>query len=588
MTDTNKKARSLILAALMVVSVFAGTATLAAASAAQTNAEGPTQVSLNNGDFIQPGTQKAVYGFTLSDTSTGNSHVIKLNNTTVDLSDSSVSASQISSVSLYADTDGNTAWSSGEHKIAETSSPGSLTVDLNASAGGSKFYNQTEANSTQRYYVVVTLASSSYNSDNVQVAGVTTRLTSSANSEVFNDGTNVASNTNSGDSYTVDSTGGLPEFQKATHYVDNEDGAIVELAFSEDISSVSNVEVVLEDGSTVSVTSDATASNGRVILDTSGNVYSDIDYVNVTATDVDGNSIDVTEASVTFAPVTVTDEANVTDGYVGSKVAFEAESTDTAINFDGPSFSPTRGTGPGSQVFVVDTDGFDTGNYSASFGDSGSTGYLDLSQLGLSVSAGNATTEESITATVTADDINREVDVMLMNSDGDTVATKTVTVDNDGEVDVTFGNQSAGDYTVEAEDVATGVTASDSLTVSAVAQGSVSFGAQSNYEVDNGDIAEITVTFSGGADTATLVVGNQEQSGYQANITVKDDNGDGKVVVQFNTYNAGSSTSPVSPKADGDTAELRSDDTGLSGNLLETGGYDLTLLIGNNSGSEVF
>ena len=381
---------------------------------------------------------------------------------------------------------------------------------------------------------------------------------------------------------TVNNTGNA-KVLSATHYDSATQDEVVEIAFNESVDPSGESFVVgFENGSTQEFSNAMAEGSNRVVIPTS-ELYSNIQNVSVpdslTSTDED--------VSVTFAPTTVNAGDDV-DGYVGSNVAFEAGSTDTTIDFDGPSFSPTRGTGAGSYVYVVDTDDFDTGNYSADFSDGG-VGYVTLENLGLSVSADDVTTDDDVTATVEADDINRDVDVALLDSDDEEVASDSVTIDSDGSATADFGTQSAGNYTVVATDVATGVEATSAVNVTTAAVGQADLAANT-FDVAQGGVAEITVDLSGGATMGTLVIGDVADQGYQANVTFTDENEDGEVTILFNTYNAGagSTGAGVVEAAGDDSAELNSGDTPLGSNLLAEGGYDLAVDTGHAAnGSEV-
>lgn len=98
----------------------------------------------------------------------------------------------------------------------------------------------------------------------------------------------------------------------------------------------------------------------------------------------------------------------------------------------------------------------------------------------------------------------------------------------------------AGAATVDAPTADSGADASR-LGGPAVAQaddGQVAF-ANSSVNVTQGDVAEITVQLGGPGESGTLIIGQEGESGYQANVSVRDGDGDGTVTVRFNTYVAG-------------------------------------------------
>ena len=61
----------------------------------------------------------------------------------------------------------------------------------------------------------------------------------------------------------------------------------------------------------------------------------------------------------------------------------------------------------------------------------------------------------------------------------------------------------------------------------------------SSTEVAQGGIATFTVQFNQSGSAATVLIGNESEDGYQANISVTDANDDGVVTFAFNTYTAG-------------------------------------------------
>ena len=157
-----------------------------------------------------------------------------------------------------------------------------------------------------------------------------------------------------------------------------------------------------------------------------------------------------------------------------------------------------------------------------------------------------------------------------------------------GDFATNFSGIDAGEYdfTFTVED--TEVEDSASITVEDVGEGEADL-AQSTTTVTQGDIAEITVNFNDAASDATLVIGDEENDGYQVNVSLTDDSEDGQVTVGFNTYTAGDTT--VSDdnlvRAVGDSASNddvvsvnASNQSDLS-DILDSGG-DYTLSVGTN------
>jgi len=518
MTDNSDKIRSIVLAALMVFSVFAGTVALSGTVAATA-----TGVTVQDSDSTYAAGDTVT--FTVTDNSNGDE------------------------VQYFLDTNDNGEFDEGEPNGSVTGSAGASgdqTLDIPSDAENGDYLIRAVQNATL----------------NGGEAG-------EANATI-----------------TVDND--APTLRKATHYVDSDDGALIELAFTEDIGTApSDVTVGFDDGDTETLAVSDDNDDARITLSTSGEVYSDIRNVTIaedTFEDTAGNPVAADDYDVTFAPSTVEAGNLDADSYVGSNIAFEANNTNSEIDFDGPSFSPTRSTGSGSQVFVVNSDDFDEGTYNASFQDGGSAS-VELTSLGLSASADNVTTDDAVTATIEADDVDRDVNVELLDSDDEVVDSTTVTIDADGQATVDFGTQDAGDYTVVATDVATEVEAEDSLTVSEASDATATL-TQNTFDVSQGGIAEIDVELSATTE-GTLVIGDEADDGYQANVTFTDENEDGEVTIQFNTYNAGTANGVVSAEGD-DEANLNSDDTDLGTALLGQGGYDLAVGTGHAAdGQEV-
>ncbi|WP_379775197.1 NEW3 domain-containing protein [Haloarcula pelagica] len=301
--------------------------------------------------------------------------------------------------------------------------------------------------------------------------------------DVTADGTLQDSSTSSTDSTTStvtvssstspppsDSQPGAPDLRKATHYEDAQEGVILELAFTEDVTEDNpEVTVHLSNDTDVSVPDSwiQAPDGGRVVVDTQGNVYNRIEEVTVSGyEDSDGNSLGEVTIDAKFAPETVNTLTNDNvEAFQGSNVTFEGNVGDefdvNTRTDDDLDFSTTRGTGANSQVYVWNTDNRDVGDYRIENDAAGTNSSLALEDLGLTVEADEDTFEddENVTATIESNDINREVDVDLLDSSGDEEEETTVTVDSDGEAEVDFGEVDTGNYTIEATDVNTQVTA---------------------------------------------------------------------------------------------------------------------------------
>jgi PGF-CTERM protein len=398
--------------------------------------------------------------------------------------------------------------------------------------------------------------------------------------------------------------GGAPEVRRAVHYVDSDDGAIIEVAFTEDISADnpeftvrdSDNNVVLDEGSAASTT----INNGRLVIDTGGAVVRDVENISLSGyDDAAGNEVDVEDQEVIFSPTTVDTNSAGTSGvddeaYRGANVTLEGDVGDSfgIQGLDDINTDQTRGTGANSEVYVLDTDNLEIGDYAITNDDaSPSTNRtLQLQDLGLEVEADETSFDdnEDVTATVSSDAINRDVDAELVDDTGDEVNETTVTIDGDGEAEANFGTVDADNYTVEVTDVETGVTASsDEFEVVDVGDEEAGF-SSSSYSEARGDIVNVTVTLDN-TDTATVQFGDNEDDNYNITAEVTDDDDDGVVYVEFNTFLAGSTAAPSNVLTVGDDDEIENYSVGGSfadgqapgEDVLEASDYDISVASGD-------
>jgi len=127
----------------------------------------------------------------------------------------------------------------------------------------------------------------------------------------------------------------------------------------------------------------------------------------------------------------------------------------------------------------------------------------------------------------------------LDDGDDDTVLIEDV---QDGEAFVAnFTDVDGGNYSFDFDVRDTTASDTDSIEVTELGEGVNSpLVVASIVTEQQGDVANITVTFDGTAETGTLLVGDEDDVGYQGNITI-DSNGEDEVNVLFNSYAAGSS-----------------------------------------------
>jgi PGF-CTERM protein len=115
-----------------------------------------------------------------------------------------------------------------------------------------------------------------------------------------------------------------------------------------------------------------------------------------------------------------------------------------------------------------------------------------------------------------------------------------VIAQDEDEVTANFSDIDAGEYNFTTTVMDTEVDDDASITVNDVGDGEIGLD-QSTVNTAQGDIATVTVTLSQ-ASSGNLVIGDEEDSGYQANVGFSDEDDDGEVTIGFNTYTAGTSS----------------------------------------------
>ena len=342
MTGNNDKVRAVVLAALMVFSVFAGTVAFAGTAAAAggdaaLNAGGDNVASQE----ARTGAETPIQDFQVTDGDTSTADTV-IDNVSVTLSGSGLSASDVSSVALYqeTDTDGD-----GENQLAATSSVSSLnniqfeTFDTGASTGGSLSVTDSGESLTisddsssvsSDFTIELTFDSGAANNTvatadtTVVLAGGATSATASGNtftgsvgggdsvrtatesaSETLRvdgpggpaiDSASAFDNDYDGSSQIVGDGGELTAAAEASGITEDGDEAIVELVFNESIATVGgstsgtapatgDFRVVLNDGTVATpdaIVEPTTALDGQVFLVLDNQRATAIDTVNVT------------------------------------------------------------------------------------------------------------------------------------------------------------------------------------------------------------------------------------------------------------------------------------------------------------------
>jgi len=366
----------------------------------------------------------------------------------------------------------------------------------------------------------------------------------------------------------TESSDSLPELTSAVHYESNlANDIVLELGFDGtfDPGALDSLEVLDEDGGVLATADDVSldVQNDRVVA----TVGAFVPAAEVVVTDNEGNTQSVS-VDVARTTATLTD-GETTDAVSGGNIALElpADQRGAQVTISGDGFgSFDRGLGAGSQTTVIDSgsdrlSGADSINVSN--GDFEAT--VNFQPLGLNVDAVNTEVivGGDIEADVSADRLDRDVQVQLLDSNGDEVASfEDTTSGLDGTLAVAFDSNDydgdTGDFTVAVTDIATGVTV-ETDTVSVVEQPDVAAAlGQASVEENVGDTASIPVDLSN-TDTATVVV---TIDGYTAEVEVTDsssggDDDDGQVTLELNTAQAGSgSAAAFSAADDGDSVTV--------------------------------
>jgi len=159
------------------------------------------------------------------------------------------------------------------------------------------------------------------------------------------------------------------------------------------------------------------------------------------------------------------------------------------------------------------------------------------------------------------------------------------------EFEISFDDIDTTDYEFEIDVVDTTASATASVTVADVGDGSLSF--VEDVEIEQGGIAEITVS-AANADEGTLVIGDEDDVGYQANVSI-DDFGDlDEITIYFNTYAAGDDELGevvwLDEDDEDDGAEISfnsaTNQTLDLSNILAIGDYELTVSAFTTGGEE--
>ncbi|GCF16270.1 hypothetical protein Harman_42050 [Haloarcula mannanilytica] len=347
----------------------------------------------------------------------------------------------------------------------------------------------------------------------------------------------------------------------------------VELALNDSVTNGLDGNDELElylDGTEVSdslfdgVTQDGT--NGRVEIALTRDVTPNRNLT-VKLTDFAGGTLTATDIDVTSRTFTPgSGEQWNTDVYQGELIAIEdpdagldtdvhIDEKDGALLFEGSYID-------NSQVFVFDTADLEPGqSYEAASGSD--TAEFDVKNLRLDVEIddANVTDKDSIVAEVTAVWGGLPAEATLLDNDDNEIDSIVKDLDGSEPVGFDFGSRSTdgSPYTVRITDNETGITnTSEEISVNESQEGEASL-AENVVSEERGDVASITYSLSNTED-GYIVIGDKSEDNYAISGQITDDDGDGEVTVQFNSYLAGVPNSGNSSIAASDVLSAAGDD----------------------------
>ncbi|MDT3436591.1 BGTF surface domain-containing protein [Haloarcula sp. 1CSR25-25] len=249
-----------------------------------------------------------------------------------------------------------------------------------------------------------------------------------------------------------------------------------------------------------------------------------------------------------------------------------------------------------SEVYTLDTENLDTGEeYEISVaGDEDEN--VTISDLALEVNidddvgeGANIDDTDNLAVNVSTNRGGQPANATLFDEDDDKVATQIKNLQGNNNVVFNFGNQSEDDspYYVEVTDNQTGVSAQSGLiNVSESDDGDASF-ETSTVQDEVGDVVNITVQVDNTED-AVINIGDENDDNYYIQGQLEDDDEDGEVTVQFNSYTAGThgTNTVLSVPGDDDIDDIEEggDYTrgSLSDDTLEAGSYSMNVTAGTS------
>ena len=245
--------------------------------------------------------------------------------------------------------------------------------------------------------------------------------------------------------------------------------------------------------------------------------------------------------------------------YQGTPIRFQAIDDDTDIlleNVETGEILLDGSTGANSQSIVFESDNLESGTtYRLTYDEGGADvrRFVNVTSLRLSASMTEDGTlfehNEDVEFTVSGDAIRGNEDLAIeVRGPSDQFFQSSLDNRAEFEEDISISQTDidAGDYTVAVIDVQTGVevTAGEFSVDEFPTADSASFGG-GVFEEERGDVTEIPIQLSDSTEgaLATVSIGSLSETNYVTNVTVADEDGDGEVVLEWNTYMSGTNLS---------------------------------------------
>ena len=246
------------------------------------------------------------------------------------------------------------------------------------------------------------------------------------------------------------------------------------------------------------------------------------------------------EHEIDTTAATVDADADRVRALAGETLAIVGEEGEL-VSVETPDRVVERGLGEDSQVRPFETSNYVPGDELSVTFESGATTTVELVSLGLvlETDAESYQVDETVTATVTADRIDREVEFSLLDSDGEAVDDdrRIDVLNHDGEARAAFDLEGLvspmTEYGVGVEHVPSGKTAeSPPFRIDPDATATLD---SDRYVQQTGDVVEFTVDTDGEDRTHVSI---DDGSDWELSFWIEDPETD-EVDVSFNTYHAG-------------------------------------------------